>query len=53
MKSTSKTNLNSTKQLSRRALVHGGMQLSMITALGLRMRFLQINEAEKYHLLAE
>ena len=53
MKSTSSENLNSTKQFSRRALVIGGMQLSMIAALGVRMRFLQINEAEKYRLLAE
>ena len=53
MKRTSSENLNSTKQLSRRALVIGGMQLSMIAALGVRMRFLQINEAEKYRLLAE
>ena len=50
MKSTSSENLNSTKQFSRRALVIGGMQLSLIAALGVRMRFLQINEAEKYRL---
>ena len=53
MKSTSKNILNSTKQLSRRALLIGALQLGIITALGARMRFLQVSEAEKYRLLAE
>jgi penicillin-binding protein 2 len=43
----------SVRTISRRALVAGGVQLAVMGALGLRMRQLQIEEAEQYRLLAE
>jgi penicillin-binding protein 2 len=43
----------SVRTISRRALVVGGVQLAFMAALGLRMRQLQIEEAEQYRLLAE
>jgi penicillin-binding protein 2 len=43
----------STRTISRRALVVGGVQLAFMAALGLRMRQLQIEESEEYRLLAE
>jgi penicillin-binding protein 2 len=39
--------------LSRRALILGGVQLSMIGALAARMRHLQVNEADQFRTLAE
>ena len=53
MQNTQKSNLSSVKTISRRALLVGGLQLGIIAALVTRMRFLQVTEAEKYHLLAE
>ncbi len=38
---------------TRRGLVVGGLQLSFMAMLGLRMRQLQIEEADQYRLLAE
>jgi penicillin-binding protein 2 len=43
----------SVRTISRRAMVVGGVQLAFMAALGLRMRQLQIEEAEQYRLLAE
>jgi penicillin-binding protein 2 len=43
----------SVRTISRRAIVVGGVQLAFMGALGLRMRQLQIEEAEEYRLLAE
>ena len=45
--------INSAQKLSRRTLLVGALQLSVITALGARMRYLQVKEAEKFRLLAE
>ena len=45
--------INSAQKLSRRALLVGALQLGVVTALGARMRFLQVKEAEKFRLLAE
>ena len=41
------------KRLSRRALLLGGAQLGFMGLLGLRMRQLQVKEADQYRLLAE
>lgn len=41
------------RTLSRRALLLGGVQLGFMGILGLRMRQLQINQADQYRLLAE
>ena len=45
--------INAAQKLSRRALLVGALQLGVVTALGARMRFLQVKEAEKFRLLAE
>ena len=41
------------KRVSRRALILGGVQASFVAVLALRMRQLQLRDAEKYRLLAE
>ena len=43
----------SQKRMTRRALLMGGAQAAFVGALGLRMRQMQIRDAEKYRLLAE
>jgi penicillin-binding protein 2 len=53
MKNNPNDILQSAKHISRRALLIGGFQLGIISILGMRMRFLQVNEASKYRLLAE
>ena len=40
--------LKSATRLSRRALLIGFFQIGIIVALGARMRFLQVKEAQKY-----
>lgn len=40
-------------KMTRRGLVVGGLQLSFMAMLGLRMRQLQIEESDQYRLLAE
>ncbi|MGJ8585801.1 MAG: penicillin-binding protein 2 [Marinosulfonomonas sp.] len=42
-----------TRRLSRRALVLGGGQLAFMGVLGLRMRFLEVDQADKFRMLAE
>ena len=53
MNADAKAMLTSANQLSRRVLLVGFIQVGVIVALGSRMRFLQVKEAEKYRLLAE
>lgn len=53
MKQSPKDIEQSVRTISRRAIVVGGVQLAFMGALGLRMRQLQIEEAEEYRLLAE
>ena len=43
----------SSRKLSRRALVLGGLQLVFVAGLGLRMRHLQIEKSDQFRLLAE
>ncbi|KMW59824.1 Penicillin-binding protein 2 (PBP-2) [Candidatus Rhodobacter oscarellae] len=43
----------STRRITRRGLILGGTQLAFMGGLALRMRFMQVEEAEKYSLLAE
>ncbi|PSL22171.1 penicillin-binding protein 2 [Shimia abyssi] len=40
-------------RLTRRALLLGGAQLAFVGALGLRMRHLQVDQADQFRLLAE
>ena len=42
-----------TKRLTRRGVLIGGLQLAAVAGLAERIRFLQIEEAQKYQLLAE
>ena len=41
------------RKLSRRALLLGGLQLGFVGALAARMRYLQIDQADQFRLLAE
>ena len=41
------------KRLTRRALVLGGMQLAFAGGLAARMRYMQVEQADQYRLLAE
>lgn len=41
------------KAVSRRALLLGGVQMAVVGALALRMRFLQVDQADQFRLLAE
>ncbi|MCB1363979.1 MAG: penicillin-binding protein 2 [Rhodobacteraceae bacterium] len=41
------------RRLGRRALLAGGLQLGFAGALALRMRYLQVEQADKFRLLAE
>ncbi len=50
---TPKDNEASTRIISRRALILGGTQLAFIGVLGLRMRFMQVDQADQFRLLAE
>ncbi|MEO1307983.1 MAG: penicillin-binding transpeptidase domain-containing protein, partial [Pseudomonadota bacterium] len=43
----------SARRITRRAIVLGGAQIVFAGALAARMRFLQVDEADKYRLLAE
>ena len=53
MKRTPADNIRSSRIVSRRALMVGGLQLAIVGALGARLRFLQVDEADKYRLLAD
>jgi len=39
--------------LSRRTLLLGGLQVGLVGALAMRMRYLQVDQADQYRLLAE
>ncbi|WP_424987633.1 penicillin-binding protein 2 [Microbulbifer sp. S227A] len=41
------------RQMSRRTLVLGGAQLALIGTLGMRMRYMQVDQADQFRLLAE
>lgn len=43
----------SARQISRRSLVLGGVQLGFIGVLGLRMHSMQVDQADQYRMLAE
>jgi penicillin-binding protein 2 len=53
MKRAAKDTLASARTISRRALILGGAQLTFMGGLGLRMRYLQVDQADQYRLLAE
>ena len=43
----------STKRLTRRSLVLGGVQALVMGGLALRMRYMQVNQADQFRTLAE
>ncbi|AUH34442.1 penicillin-binding protein 2 [Paracoccus tegillarcae] len=45
--------LESTRLIGRRGLMLGGIQLSVVAALGLRMRSMQLDHADEYRLLSD
>lgn len=53
MKRTEAENAANYKKLTRRALLMAGAQLGFMGILGLRMRYLQVDQADEYRLLAE
>ncbi len=53
MKRTPKDLDSSHRTLTRRTLVLGGLQMGIVGALAMRMRFLQVDQADQFRLLAE
>lgn len=53
MRRNPKDSQDGQRRLTRRALVMGGLQAGFIGLLGLRMRFLQVEQADEFRLLAE
>ena len=53
MRRTQKENEDSVRGITRRTLMMGGAMAAMVTALGARMRYLQIDQADEFRLLAE
>jgi len=53
LKRSPKETDESVRRVSRRAIVLGGVQLAFMGGLALRMRQMQVEEAEEYRLLAE
>lgn len=53
MKRSTTDGLSSVRMISRRALFIGGVQLGLVGLLAGRMRFLQVDQADKYRLLAD
>jgi penicillin-binding protein 2 len=53
MRRSAQATEDSQKRITRRVLVMGGAQAAFVGALGLRMRQMQIRDAEQYRLLAE
>lgn len=53
MKRVSRDNAESNRLLNRRALILGAAQAGMLGVLGLRMRYLQVDQADQFRLLAD
>ncbi|WP_290688307.1 MULTISPECIES: penicillin-binding protein 2 [unclassified Haematobacter] len=53
MKRNDKDVEESNRRITRRALVLGGLQVSVLALLAGRMRYLQIDQADQYRMLAE
>lgn len=53
MRRSAKDTEDSARKVSRRALILGGTQLAFMGVLGLRMRFMQVDQADKFRLLAD
>ncbi|MCB6178435.1 penicillin-binding protein 2 [Rhodobacter sp. Har01] len=53
MRRTPKDSEDSARTISRRSLMLGGAMTAMVAALGVRMRYLQVDQADAFRLLAE
>ncbi|MFZ1468410.1 MAG: penicillin-binding protein 2 [Paracoccaceae bacterium] len=53
MRRTQKDTEESARTITRRGLMMGGAMTAMVAALGVRLRFLQVDQAEEFRLLAE
>ncbi|MFC2966564.1 penicillin-binding protein 2 [Acidimangrovimonas pyrenivorans] len=53
MRRPGRENGESQRRISRRALMLGGAQAAVVAALGLRMRYMQVEEAKQYRMLAD
>lgn len=53
MKRTTKEASESYARVSRRGMILGGLQLGFVGLLGLRMRHMQVDQADEFRLLAE
>ena len=53
MRRTPKDSEESARRITRRALVLGGVQAAVLGGLALRMRFLQVDQADEFRMLAE
>lgn len=53
MRRTPRDTEESARKVTRRALVIGGCMTAMVAALGTRMRYLQVDRADQFKLLAE
>ncbi|WP_136637026.1 penicillin-binding protein 2 [Pseudooceanicola onchidii] len=53
MKRPNKDSAEGNRKMTRRALIVGGMQAGFMGLLALRMRYMQVDEADKFRLLAE
>jgi len=53
MRRTAKDSQTSSRSLTRRALMLGGAQAAVVAVLGMRMRYLQVEQADQFKLLAE
>jgi len=53
MKRTPKDNRESARRITRRGLILGGAQAGFMGLLALRMRYMQVDQAEEFRLLAE
>lgn len=53
MRRTARDTEDSARVINRRALMLGGAMTAMVAALGVRMRYLQVDQADEFRLLAE
>lgn len=53
MRRTQKDTEDSARMITRRSLMLGGAMTAMVASLGARMRYLQIDQADEFRLLAE
>ncbi|ALG90481.1 MULTISPECIES: penicillin-binding protein 2 [Actibacterium] len=53
MKHSQKDTEESARRITRRGLILGGAQVTFMAVLGLRMRYMQVEQADQFRLLAE